>query len=228
MPISCLWQLLSHTTALCEYESVHTNLISKTLAWDWVSVLRGIRQRARRITRKVNYRRIKFGGTMALSPWGQGNSVQEPLADVNQSPQQSPRRCGSSGGALISLIGRLGVEHIIEFDLPHHPDAPLRPTPPTHTCTHASNTIHQSIGHCWTSEFSGAFNCLTLHQSPTSRCLASTFRHDLKVNIDSKTGKHLSHVFWSCSARKITCLSTQELKKQKKKRVTVTRGSGDD
>lgn len=33
MPISCVWQLLSQTTALCEYESVHTNLISENLGW---------------------------------------------------------------------------------------------------------------------------------------------------------------------------------------------------
>lgn len=55
---------------------------------------------------------------------------------MNQSLQQSPRRCGNSGGALISLIGRLGVEHIIEFDLPHHQTPPA----PQHTHAHTLQT----------------------------------------------------------------------------------------
>lgn len=46
---------------------------------------------------------------------GEGSVIQNRQADATRA--RSPRRCSNSGVALITLIGRLGVEHIAEFDL---------------------------------------------------------------------------------------------------------------
>lgn len=107
------------------------------------------------------------------------------------------------------------MEHIIEFDLPHHQSPPG----PQHTHAHTLQTQFTStlviVGHLNSLEHSTAL--LYIKQTPHLSILASTFRRDLEVNIDSKTGMHFSHVFWSCSAREITCLSTQEWKNKTKK-----------
>lgn len=69
---------------------------------------------------------------------------------------KSPRRCGSSGGALISLIGRLGVEHIIEFDLPHQQSPPGPQHTHAHTLQTQSNSASVIVGRLNSPEHSTA------------------------------------------------------------------------
>lgn len=131
MPISCVWQLLSQTTALFEYESAHANLIRETLVGDRVSILDISKLSG--LHTGVNYRRIRF--RESFNGRKSKAVVVTSRADGNEGLQNSLRLwcCGNSGMALITLIGGPGAGNIIGFDLMPPPSKRhFRYNPPVH------------------------------------------------------------------------------------------------